>query len=43
MPPHGKSVSSPLRYQSLSASVFWNRVRLGSFESAIIATLLCRM
>ena len=43
MPPHGKSVSSPLRYQSLRASVFWKRVGLGSLDSAIMATLLWRM
>ena len=43
MPPSGKSQSSAPRYQSFIASVFWNRVGLGSWETAIRATLLCRM
>ncbi len=43
MPPSGKSQSSAPRYQSFIASVFWNRVGLGSCETAIRATLLCRM
>ena len=43
IPPSGKSQSSAPRYQSLRASVFWNRVGFGSFDTAISARLLCRM
>ena len=43
IPPRGNSQSSAPRYQSFIASVFWNRVGLGSRETAIRAMLLCRM
>ena len=43
IPPSGNSQSSAPRYQSFRARVFWNRVGLGSLDTAISARLLCRM